>query len=105
MKDNIGNQEVMQLNLHDFVKENYENGNYDFAKENYQNFHDETLKKETDDFTMGYNQAMQDYQSKHRFKHYPYKLTALLNRMLGNKLSEIVNFTDGYQSAKKQIKR
>lgn len=103
------------MNLHDFVKKNYENGSYDFAKKNYENYHFSgeipqdvnynMFRHQGKDFQLGYNQALNDYKIRNKFKHYPVKLIYLINVLFNKRAAEIYNFVKGYSLAKKYIKK
>ncbi|MBW1606015.1 hypothetical protein [Lactobacillus sp. Sy-1] len=103
------------MNLHDFVKKNYENGNYDFAKKNYENYNFSggipqgvnynMFRHQSKDFQLGYNQALNDYKIRNKFKHYPVKLIYLINMLFNNRAIEIYNFVKGYSLAKNTLRR
>lgn len=94
----------MSMNIHDYVKSNYENGNYDSFKNQYSNqnyyknkkYYSKVCDDNLSDFKEGFNQAKSDYQIKHKFKHYPNFLLKLVNFIFFNKMKEIVDFIDGY---------
>ncbi|APU71512.1 hypothetical protein LCR01_13950 [Companilactobacillus crustorum] len=94
--------------IHDFVKYNYERGNYHNAEFVYRDFtHYNTIKSnhysEKSDYQIGYNQAKIDYQREHCFHSYPDSLLELTNKLSDNHLLEIVDFIKGYDAYKNKI--
>ena len=105
--------------LHDYVKENYEAGNYKEAEKAYKKWRDTydytynaanaaktaVKKSSLSDYQMGYEQAKKDYAESHSFKDFPKKGVNLVNRVTQNKAIEIERYIDGYNDAKAKILR
>ena len=102
--------------LHDYVKENYEAGNYKDAEKAYKKWRDTNdytyhaaktavKKNSLSDYQMGYEQAKKDYAESHSFKDFPKKGVNLVNRVTQNKAIEIERYIDGYNDAKAKILR
>ncbi|MQS74856.1 hypothetical protein [Companilactobacillus halodurans] len=99
------------IQLHDFIKENYEDGTFQSTQDSYRqvkndyqaskDFHAST----EDDYQLGYQQAMSDYRRDHAFRYYPKSLLRFANEISDNKLIEITNFIDGYKNAQKDISK
>lgn len=90
------------VKLHDMIKQNYEQGLY---SQNY-TYKGYTNKSNlTSDFIMGKNKARSDYQHEKRFKHYPKLLFKLINFVSGRKISEIVEFINGYNYEKQSYQK
>ncbi|AUJ30759.1 MAG: hypothetical protein ABF991_07810 [Liquorilactobacillus hordei] len=97
--------------LHDYIKNHYDNGDYQEAEQAYKNwkdtndysYHDDI--DESDDYTRGYNQATKDYQKNHTFKHFPENLINLVNLISKNKALEVANFIEGYKTYEKEISK
>ncbi|MCI1903262.1 MAG: hypothetical protein LKJ03_04190 [Enterococcaceae bacterium] len=97
--------------LHDYVKQNYEDGNYQEAEEEYKNWsakYDQAASanpaKKASDYQLGYEQATADFEQKHSFHHYPEKLVDFANQLTENKMQEITEFIKGYEDRKKELK-
>ena len=114
---NFGKNKMVNLKqLHDYVKENYEAGNYKDAEKAYKKWHDTNdytyhaaktavKKSSLSDYQMGYEQAKKDYAESHSFKAFPKKGVNLVNRVTQNKAIEIERYIDGYNDAKAKILR
>ena len=110
------NKIVALKQLHDYVKENYEAGNYKEAEKAYKKWHGTndysyhttktTVKKSSlSDYQMGCEQAKKDYAESHSFKAFPKKGVNLVNHVTQNKAIEIERYIDGYNDAKAKILR
>lgn len=87
--------------LHDYVKKNYEAGNYDDIKSAYASWKYEKSKQTSmTDFEMGTQKAQADYSQNGSFATYPEVAIDILNKLFSNKASEIGEFIDGYNSYK-----
>lgn len=84
--------------LHDYVKDNYENGIY---RENEKRF--EKDKNSVDDYQLGYEQAKRDYHKHHTFKRFPSTAANFINIVANNKAVEVSKFISGYENAKHDI--
>ncbi|MGF2384902.1 hypothetical protein [Lentilactobacillus otakiensis] len=77
--------------LHDYVKKNYEQGKYD--NPNHQDYSSreayEYRSDPTDDYQMGFSQALKDHEENQSFKVYPEKLVNLGNKVSDNKMQEL----------------
>ncbi|WP_248574683.1 hypothetical protein [Leuconostoc sp. MTCC 10508] len=80
--------------LHDYVKDNYENGIY---RENEKWF--EKDKNSVDDYQLGYEQAKRDYHKHHTFKRFPSTAANFINIVANNKAVEVSKFISGYENA------
>lgn len=97
--------------LHDYVKQNYEAGNYDASAEEYKQWTNDYQSAvesdghagETSDFQMGYQQATTDHDHGFGFRDYPEVMINFGNIVSGNRLKEISDFIQGYNAAKKDI--
>ncbi|AXX64904.1 hypothetical protein DS830_05190 [Bombilactobacillus bombi] len=95
----------MLKNIHDYVKENYEAGNYDNAKAAYTSWETEKDKQTNlSDFEMGVQKAQNDYKQNRTFATYPKLAIGILNKLFGNKASEISEFIHGYNSYKSKFR-
>lgn len=92
--------------LHDYVKKNYEQGKYDNpANQDYSNRKAyESHSDRTDDYQMGFSQALQDHQEGHAFKSYPEKLVDFGNQVSDDKMQELSDFIAGYEDGKRIFK-
>lgn len=96
-------------NLHNYVKDNYENGEYKEAENAYKNW--SQINKNysgngsvpPNDYQMGYHQANEDYEKNLYFNSFPDKLIDFVNLFANNKLSEISNYIKGYKDAQNDI--
>ncbi|GAD16966.1 hypothetical protein ABC628_09045 [Lentilactobacillus otakiensis] len=92
--------------LHDYVKKNYEQGKYD--NPNHQDYSSreayEYRSDPTDDYQMGFSQALKDHEENQSFKVYPEKLVNLGNKVSDNKMQELSEFIAGYNDGKKIFK-
>ncbi|CAK8054885.1 hypothetical protein [Eupransor demetentiae] len=92
--------------LHDYVKKNYEAGEYDEAQTAYQDWAKEKQSsKVQDDYQMGYEAAQSDYDQGKQFKHFPAGLTKLVNKLSQDRAHEISEYIRGYQEAAGQLKK
>lgn len=98
----------MLQQLHDFIKENYEQGNFYSSKEHPEYYRPKTYSTDQEqrdtrsDYCLGYQQAVQDYNSNRTFRHYPAKTTALINKFSDGRISEISAYIAGYNALKKE---
>lgn len=92
--------------LHDYVKNNYEAGNYDDAKAAYTAWNT-TNDESTNltDFEMGVQKAQSDYAKTGTFATYPKLAIDILNELFADKASEISEFIRGYNSEKERIQK
>lgn len=91
--------------LHDFVKKNYEEGNYsrDYSYQQEQRREDDEQKQENlSDFDLGVRQFRIDQQNRKIRPWYFYRLLLILNKILGGRLREITDFIKGYRSEQKK---
>lgn len=86
--------------LHDYVKQNYENGQF---SQKY--FYDANQSNQVADFRMGQQQARQDFQNGARFKYYPLLLVKIVNLLTLKRLTEVKNFIEGYNCEKRTLKQ
>jgi hypothetical protein len=92
--------------LHDYVKKNYEQGNYDGAKESWSTESVRAGQATTEpmsDYQMGFDQAVKDHEQHRAFHHYPSELVKLGNAVSDHKLAELSEFINGYNAAKKHV--
>ncbi|GEP23320.1 hypothetical protein [Lentilactobacillus diolivorans] len=100
----------MLKELHDYVKKNYEQGNYKDAEAQYKNWDNrnyydkktQTQSKQSD-YQKGYEQATQDFKNNRAFHRYPKEAVKIGNEITNNKLSEVSNFIAGYEKAKADL--
>lgn len=92
--------------LHDYVKKNYEQGKYDNPNDQYYSNREayECRSDSTDDYQMGFSQALKDHEENQSFKVYPQKLVNLGNKVSDNKMQELSEFIAGYNDGKKIFK-
>ncbi len=96
--------------LHQYVKDNYEKGNYQAASEAYKTWKMENSYSQernnqagsTDDYQAGFNQAKFDYENEHHFKRFPSKFIKLINLLSDDKASEVSKFIEGYNAYKEK---
>lgn len=100
----------MLRQLHDFVKDHYEQGDYEDAKIEYQKWQTDysKVKSQTSgtsksDYQLGYDQAIADFQKNKSFRQYPEVLIKFANHISGEKLTEVENFLKGYHDSKNKI--
>lgn len=95
----------MFKDIHDYVKKNYEAGNYDDVKTAYTYWESEKSKETSaTDFEMGVQKAQEDYKKNGSFATYPKLAIDILNKLFSDKASEISEFIDGYNSIKSKYK-
>lgn len=92
-------------NLHDTVKENYENGTYS-RDYNYHGpySHNEANYNSVPDFERGRNKYQQDKDNGHIKIWYYAPFIRILNKIVGGRMQEVVDFLDGYRYEKKKNK-
>lgn len=91
--------------IHDFLKDNYGNGNFHEPNYHYEYQNDyRNDAQHSGDFELGYKQAQSDYCHSHHLKCYPISLIKVINKVLNDRLTEIVDFVIGYDQAKKDLK-
>jgi len=96
----------MLKDIHNYVKRNYEAGNYDDAKAAYTSWENENKQQSNlTDFEMGVQKAQSDYKKDGKFATYPELAIAVLNQLFDDKASEISEFIRGYNSEKERIKK
>lgn len=100
----------MLKQIHDFIKNNYEQGKYEEAEKEYQIWqmdYDSAKAKATQskisDYQLGYNQAIADYQKDEIFHNYPEYLIKVANDISDERLSEVENFLKGYSDSQKRL--
>ena len=84
--------------LHDYVKQNYTDGQFD---QNYS--YEANQANPASDFWMGQQQARQDFQNGGRFKFYPLLLVKITNLLTLKRLTEVKNFVEGYNCEKRKL--
>lgn len=87
--------------LHNYVKEAYESGEYEAANATYTQWQTDKEQSSTSDFDMGKMQAEHDYATTGKFKHYPEQIVKIINQLAGNKAAEIGEFIAGYNRVKR----
>lgn len=96
--------------IHDFLKDNYENGNFHEPDYHYEYSYQDQKKyyrndvRNMSDIELSYQQAQSDYRYGYQIKYYPVSLIKIINEILDNRLTEIVDFMIGYNQAKKDLK-
>lgn len=93
----------MLKDIHDYVKKNYEAGNYDDAKAAYTSWKTENNQQSNlTDFEMGIQKAQSDYKKSGTFAIYPKLAIDVANNYLMTKLLKSVNlFADIIRKKKK----
>ncbi|MBU9789335.1 hypothetical protein KTE19_07060 [Lentilactobacillus sp. IMAU92037] len=96
--------------LHDYVKKNYEQGNYDSAKTDYQQWADSSTHRDhssatatQSDYQMGFEQAVRDHEQNRGFRHYPESLVKFGNTVTDNQMVELSEFIKGYHEGEKHV--
>lgn len=84
--------------LHDYVKQNYENGQF---AQNYS--YEAKQSNQASDFSRGQQQARQDFQNGARFKFYPLLLVKIVDFLTLKRLTEVKNFIEGYNCEKRKL--
>ncbi|EEW54282.1 hypothetical protein [Limosilactobacillus antri] len=84
--------------LHDYVKQNYEDGQF---TQNYS--YEANQANPASDFRMGQQQARRDFQNGARFKFYPLLLVKIANLLTLKRLTEVKNFVEGYNREKRKL--
>lgn len=80
----------MMKDLHNYVKKNYEAGNYDDAKAAYTSWKTENnYQSNLTDFEMGVQKAQSDYKKNGTFAAYPELAIAVLNKLFADKAFEV----------------
>ncbi|WP_049150225.1 hypothetical protein [Lactobacillus gasseri] len=96
----------MLKDIHDYVKKNYEAGNYDDAKAAYTSWKTENNQQSNlSDFEMGIQKAQSDYKKSGTFAIYPKLAIDVANKLFNDKAFEISEFIRGYNSEKEKIKK
>lgn len=97
----------MLRQLHDFIKNNYEQRKYEEAEKEYQTWQMDydyakvrAKQNKISDYQLGYNQAISDYQKDGIFHQYPEYLAKVANDISSERLCEIENFLKGYHDSK-----
>ncbi|KRM94864.1 hypothetical protein FC19_GL000123 [Liquorilactobacillus aquaticus DSM 21051] len=99
----------MMQHLHDYVKENYERGNFqtynepDWSKTEHSYKNCSYQQNTSDDYQLGYQQARRDYETQHAFRHYPEELVKLTNKLVNGRVSEILEYIKGYNAGKEEL--
>ncbi|GEO63630.1 hypothetical protein [Companilactobacillus nantensis] len=92
--------------IHDYVKKNYEAGNYDDAKAAYTSWETEAKRQSNlTDFEMGVQKAQRDYKKNGTFATYPELAIDVVNKLFDDKALEVSEFIRGYNSEKEHIKK
>ena len=97
------------IQLHDFIKTNYEENLYQDQIEAYKNlqndyhYSQDIHPNNKNDYQLGYDQAMSDYRRNHAFHNYPESLLKFGHKLTNDKLSEITLFVAGYRDACQNI--
>ena len=93
--------------LHDYVKKNYEQGKYD--NPNHQDYSSreayEYRSDPTDDYQMGFSQALKDHEENQSFKVYPEKLVNLAIRCLIIRCRNCPSLLPGTMMARRFLSR
>ncbi|MBS9335690.1 hypothetical protein [Fructobacillus papyrifericola] len=87
------------MNLHDEIKKNYENGLYNRDYSYHSSFSNEA-KNETSDFVLGQKRFEEDKQRGRVHHWFSRPILKFMNRLTKGRLTEILDFIDGYQSKK-----
>lgn len=96
----------MFKDIHEYVKRNYEAGNYEDAKKAYASWEYEKNNQDSmTDFEMGVKKAQKDYSENGSFATYPKLAIDMLNKLFDDKASEISDFIDGYNSVKSNFEK
>lgn len=96
----------MMKDIHNYVKKNYEAGNYGDAKDAYTSWKKvKSQQSHFTDFEMGVQKAKSDYKKSEAFAAYPKLAIDVMNKLLDDKAFEISEFIRGYNSEKEQIKK
>lgn len=92
------------LNMHDYVKQQYERGEYAEAENEYTHLVRAAEVDEFDsttlDYRMGLYQAREDYESGKPFKSYNEGMIKFANKVSKGKAEEALEFIKGYNSFK-----
>lgn len=92
----------MLKNIHNYVKKNYEAGNYENAKVAYTSWKKES--NQLSDFEMGVKKAQSDYKLRGLFSTYPVLTVGAVNKLFDDKALEISEFIRGYNYEKRRIR-
>lgn len=96
----------MMKDIHNYVKKNYEAGNYDDAKAAYTSWKTEKSQQSNlTDFEIGVKKAQSDYKKNGKLAAYPELAIDVVNKLFDAKAFEISEFIRGYNSEKDQIKK
>lgn len=91
--------------LHDTVKENYENGTYSRDYTYHGPYaHNDKNYNNVPDFERGRNKYQQDKANGHIKIWYYAPFIRILNKIVGGRMQEVVDFLDGYRYEKKKNK-
>ncbi|KRL36653.1 hypothetical protein [Liquorilactobacillus uvarum] len=100
---------MMLQEIHDFVKNNYEQENFqtynehNWSKTDYSSKNCSYQQNNMADYQLGYQQAIQDYKTQHEFRHYPEELAKLINKLTNGRVSEISEYIRGYNVGKEEL--
>lgn len=96
----------MLENIHNYVKRNYEAGNYDDTKAAYTSWENENNQRSNlTDFEMGVKTAKSDYKKSGTFAVYPELAVDSVNKLFDGRALEISEFIRGYNLEKKRSKK
>lgn len=88
----------MLRRLHDLIKEKYEKGEYQQAANSYYNWKRSIHSQINDNYQLGYDQAMADFQNHRHFHHYPDKIINFIDDVTNQRLEEVNRFIRGYNA-------
>lgn len=94
--------------LHDYVKDNYEQGNYESASRAYQDWKNTNSYSQgvsgddKDDYQSGYCQAQYDYEVHGKFQRFSASFIKIINLLSNDKAVEVARFIEGYNAYKEK---
>lgn len=99
--------------LHDYVRDNYEQGNYQSSSQKYQNWKKSNsygqgvsdVDDDQDDYQSGYQQAQDDYQTHDKFQEFPDNFIKVINLLSNDRATEVAQFIEGYNAYKEKHAR
>ncbi|GAP03382.1 hypothetical protein FPFC_061050 [Fructobacillus pseudoficulneus] len=91
-------------NLHNYIKKNYENGQYsrDYTYHGPYSHNNSENDEKISDFKRGCEKYQQDKNNGHIKSWYYAPIIRILNKIFVGKMQEVVDFIDGYQYEKKK---
>ncbi|WP_125770702.1 hypothetical protein [Companilactobacillus furfuricola] len=88
----------MLRKLHDFIKRKYEEGDYQQAADSYYDWKNSIRAQINDDYRLGYDQAVADFENHRSFHHYPDKIISFSNALTSQRINEVDRFIRGYNA-------